>query len=281
MNVTIQTNGPASYISSTPRQAADVRLTMMSSWHETGLSMDLLRHLAQERPEYEQEHGPVDVDRWSRSDLIKDAELVWVAPQMCDLLASAVNTMPDSEVGEFTPNIICIFGSEMARLLGDANLPLHALHWHGGICDTYIIDVLGRAACVCSSSTSRLHTQSQQEAMRSDVKLLMALHALMASPGVTESRREPIDRAGRRRAKRVGVDDPTVRVIYLRSARSEGGDGTGEQRYHHQWIVSGHWRQQAHGPARSLRRLTWVAPHLKGPPDAPLLTGDKVKALVR
>jgi len=33
---------------------------------------------------------------------------------------------------------------------------------------------------------------------------------------------------------------------------------------HARWIVRGHWRNQACGPARAERRMTWVRPHWKG-----------------
>lgn len=41
-------------------------------------------------------------------------------------------------------------------------------------------------------------------------------------------------------------------------------------------VVRGHWRQQAHGPRRSLRRTTWVPPHTKGPAGAPFLPTETV-----
>ena len=37
-----------------------------------------------------------------------------------------------------------------------------------------------------------------------------------------------------------------------------------------QWLVRGHWRNQAHGAGHSQRRLTWIEPHWKGAEDAPL-----------
>jgi hypothetical protein len=37
-----------------------------------------------------------------------------------------------------------------------------------------------------------------------------------------------------------------------------------------QWLVRGHWRNQAYGIAHSQRRLTWIEPHWKGVEDAPL-----------
>lgn len=46
--------------------------------------------------------------------------------------------------------------------------------------------------------------------------------------------------------------------------------------YYHRWYVRGHWRQQAHGPARSLRRPTWVPGYIKGPEGAPMLETETV-----
>ncbi len=38
-----------------------------------------------------------------------------------------------------------------------------------------------------------------------------------------------------------------------------------------QWLVRGHWRNQACGEARSVRRRIWIQPFWKGPLDAPIL----------
>lgn len=71
-----------------------------------------------------------------------------------------------------------------------------------------------------------------------------------------------------------------VKVVNLRtlarrpSAPSEPREGGRE--YAHRWVVRGHWRQQAHGPGRSLRRTTWVPPHVKGPEGAPFLPAETV-----
>jgi hypothetical protein len=39
------------------------------------------------------------------------------------------------------------------------------------------------------------------------------------------------------------------------------------------FIVRGHWRNQAHGPNRSLRKRKWIQPHWKGPEWAELMEG--------
>ena len=37
------------------------------------------------------------------------------------------------------------------------------------------------------------------------------------------------------------------------------------------FLVRGHWRNQAHGPAQSLRAMRWIEPYWKGDSDAPVL----------
>jgi hypothetical protein len=43
------------------------------------------------------------------------------------------------------------------------------------------------------------------------------------------------------------------------------GDADGPDADAFRWVVSGHWRNQAHGPNRSLCRPIYIEPHLKGP----------------
>lgn len=78
-----------------------------------------------------------------------------------------------------------------------------------------------------------------------------------------------------RRAARNNCSDPPIRVIYLRKQNSRSGPGCFYE-WNHRWIVRGHWRMQACGPGWSETKPVWVAPHVKGPDDKPLLTGEKV-----
>ncbi|WP_239057090.1 MULTISPECIES: hypothetical protein [Cutibacterium] len=41
-------------------------------------------------------------------------------------------------------------------------------------------------------------------------------------------------------------------------------------------VVRGHWTHQPYGPKRSLRRLQWVAPFIRGPQEAPFVGTDTV-----
>ena len=84
-----------------------------------------------------------------------------------------------------------------------------------------------------------------------------------------------IDEPSRNRAvcKRIGRGLPGgLHVISLSTgaSTSERPAGTGSIEWQKHWMVRGHWRLQAHGPNRSLRRPTWIDPYVKGPEDKPL-----------
>jgi hypothetical protein len=107
------------------------------------------------------------------------------------------------------------------------------------------------------------------------LKELITAWTLMQQPMVKASDAE-FDRASRRRLQKAGIEPKPVRVISLRRPTSTAGErGESGREYHHKWIVRGHWRQQWY-PSREVHRPVWIAPHVKGPEDAPLLGGDKV-----
>lgn len=91
---------------------------------------------------------------------------------------------------------------------------------------------------------------------------------------VTREDDAELPRAERRRAQREGKEPPRVRMISLRSSHG-GGRGQGSREYVHQWMVRGHWRKQWY-PSIQANRPVFIAPYVKGPEGAPLLTGDKV-----
>ncbi len=55
----------------------------------------------------------------------------------------------------------------------------------------------------------------------------------------------------------------------LKAALSGGRGGGGAPTV--QFLVRGHWRQQAHGPGRALRKSIWIQPFWKGPEEARVL----------
>lgn len=83
-------------------------------------------------------------------------------------------------------------------------------------------------------------------------------------------------KAKRQRARR---EQPAtgVRVVrlreHLRVARDTGlpdGDEQSKRVYRHRWVVRGFWRKTYY-PSTKTHRPQWIAPHVRGPKDAPLI----------
>lgn len=75
-----------------------------------------------------------------------------------------------------------------------------------------------------------------------------------------------------------------VGIILLRRAVSvteatKPSNEAGSVEWSCQWWVSGHWTHQPCGAQRQDRRLTWIPPYIKGPPDKPLK--EAVRLMVR
>lgn len=128
----------------------------------------------------------------------------------------------------------------------------------------------------------QLADQAEPEA-QALAAFLQTAFTLMATPTVAEVR--DIDpRTGDARARTSVPASPCepgdVRLIDLRPMRyvrfEDDDPALGGRVYRHRWVVRGHWRQQAHGAKRALRRLVWVPSYIKGPEGAPLLEPDNV-----
>lgn len=119
-----------------------------------------------------------------------------------------------------------------------------------------------------------------------DRRWMAALHLLAAQPlAEAPMQRSPRPAAKRSARAKLGSD---VRVVNLRSrARAERSDEpeTGRTRREpdHRWIVGdatgGFWKQQAYGPNWSEHRPIFIAPYPAGPKDKPLRLKDTVKVL--
>lgn len=122
--------------------------------------------------------------------------------------------------------------------------------------------------------------------MEEERRWLAALWLLASQPLADTDGRARAPRPVRRRAERAGVDpgliDVDVRLIDVRRSaapRPPDVPGEGGRRWGHRTIVKGHWRQQPYGPARSLRRPTFIAEHIAGPDDKPLVLREQVNVV--
>ena len=82
-------------------------------------------------------------------------------------------------------------------------------------------------------------------------------------------------RQGKARTYRVGDE---IKLPAPRSALA--GLGTAGWKLHARFMVRGHWRNQAHGPAMQERRRQWVMPYWKGP-DSPQSVLDRSYSVTR
>lgn len=104
----------------------------------------------------------------------------------------------------------------------------------------------------------------------------LLLCSFLASPYIPKHRRLP-SRAVRRELARAGQkasDDDHVTFVILRQPVARKHDQKDDPKgveWKHRWLVRGHIRAQWY-PSEQAHRLVWIAPYLKGPEDAPMLT---------
>ncbi|MEU3026079.1 hypothetical protein ABZ644_25670 [Nocardiopsis alba] len=112
------------------------------------------------------------------------------------------------------------------------------------------------------------------------LRFLLSTWLLMAQ-GATDEAAAPVSpdrtRLARTLAKR-GRPLAAVRVVDLHRAAAGSAASSGRT-VSVRYAVRGHWRNQAYGPARTLRRPVWVHPHVRGPEDAPWSGGTTVARL--
>lgn len=111
-------------------------------------------------------------------------------------------------------------------------------------------------------------------------KILLALW-LMLNQTIVETEDPNLERPTRRRAKKMGIPDRVTVIRLRRHVRPDSAEGESQVEWSHRWMVRGHWRWQAHGEGRKERTRIWVAPHVKGPDDKPLIITDKLYRLER
>ncbi|MET7710599.1 hypothetical protein [Micromonospora sp. NPDC005413] len=94
-----------------------------------------------------------------------------------------------------------------------------------------------------------------------------------------------VDKAVAKTYARTNRPLPELRIVRIRGRRTTPGPdgkptpGSQERSQTSRFWVSGHWRNQAHGPGRSLRRPVYIHPFLRGPDDAPIKLSTTVRML--
>lgn len=260
-----------------------------------------------------------------------DSELFWVSEDVCATVQAAQDSYPDDTILDETflpaPNGLCLFSLPFKA--HDADYPdrplrVDAINWgpcligrrdqsrreEGIAISSYAWDpsldrlvALGRSDWLfgrplgAQTFDAEPMPASNLASVIEDRRVIATLCSLVANPRLTKTEDQIPARPIRRRSERAGVAPERVRVHSLllnrehRDASEEPSDG----RYHHRFIVRGHWRQARVGPRlRELddgtrveipaeqrqTRPVWIDAHVKGPDGAPLLDpGNKVHRL--
>lgn len=115
-------------------------------------------------------------------------------------------------------------------------------------------------------------------------RTLFATWFLMQQPGVGEVTEQKPAPKVRRAEARAGRGSPTVRVVDLRRHHrpaTEERETSGGWKVSVRFMVRGHWKNQAYGPQRSLRKKLYISPFIKGPDGAPFKADPEVVKTLR
>lgn len=109
-----------------------------------------------------------------------------------------------------------------------------------------------------------------------DLKTVVAFNLLLAQQVVETEEAQPSRQMRRQAARHHTPLDPVVIVqLPVRHHSHANGGGVAQVDWSHRWIVSGHWRKQWYSTDK-IHRPKWIAPHIKGPDDKPLVVKEKL-----
>ena len=169
-----------------------------------------------------------------------------------------------------------IGNSRMGHVIADKDMwsPTGAAGWELGT-DTETVDA------------PKLPSYDHRDESFSEDRRWLATLWLLATQPLTDSTIERAPRAAARRHDRAKLPASSdVRLINVRRRSADKTDGNPDgsgREYSHRWIVGGEqggfWRQQAYGPAWSLRRPQWIDAYIAGPADKPLKISETVNVV--
>lgn len=253
---------------------------------------DLLRETAARESEGAEPYVRVMMRRaWGSGDALAASPCWWVSADMEELAVAASDGVPD-DVVPATADGFLVFASPLPASVSEG-LPhaVRAVQWmareaHRGeenglsVALQYFTsdrDAVRGAGLDGVVPLAPIRLVGDGPAGVGDV--MRAVWALSSEERVCEPRAVSAPRPSGGGGPRPDPMARTVKVLVLREPRrpgASGGDGA-PGRYSHRFVVRGFWRNQPCGPGLSERRLTWVAPFVKGPAGAPLVERETVR----
>lgn len=248
--------------------------------------------------------------------LLDTAPMTWMDSDVCQLIAQSAETVPEWSPKAVMPGDsgLIAFGKPVAWL--DAHrpdtpgelirdVPVDAIGWcttnESRVVWVHIFTRDTRSRLLWTPNTplteivridlalDGIHDGAPVVDNNTDIPQSQAMHALstlaavwllMAQPTVVDEgpaekvhvRRRPAPR--RHVTGRAQVTVSTRRLTTPPPSKQRGRTG---RKVTTRWWVRGHWRQQAWGKNRALRKPVWIAPHTAGHPDADVDTRPHVQ----
>ncbi|MFI7510880.1 hypothetical protein ACIBSS_29085 [Micromonospora aurantiaca] len=243
---------------------------------------------------------------------VENARIFWIDPDFTALAAHAARDLPDVRIEAVempAPDGLLIWHTPVYRptdLQTGVTVPIIAAQWGpvpGGVWITFytpaevlvqgprltepelqgLRERIGWLSPVSTGAGLRFGQPYAPASEQTRLMLcsLIATWILTTQPDA-EITDEPADKATRKAYQRANRPAPLVRLVRLRRKQQPRRDASDEKPtrvYTRRWWVSGFFREQPWGPGRTLRRRTYVRPHIKGPADAPLILSQHVHVL--
>ena len=236
--------------------------------------------------------------RGQLADSLDAAHLYWIDDQFTDLTAHAADTLPTTTITTDlppTPHGLLAW----ARPLGPRATTV-AASWTSSPADVRILTYRSVGAGLTPVALQQLREQvgwltpqHHIEAASGDLldtsspaRVLVTAWLLIAQR-LAEQTPADVDRTIRKAYQRGGRPAPDVRLVQLRGAtasrdsqtRPAAGRADQGRDREFRWWVRGHWRNQAYGPGRALRKAIFIDPQIRGPHDRPIKASTTVRVL--
>lgn len=298
------------------RDLPDLRMEMLDRWRPGGplrAAAQVINPIGAQRSGLDRTFATIEGVFDERA--LEDASLWWVTADMAKLIEAAAPSLPPTTL---TPELmpaksgLVVFEEPLTGQSANPDEPpvtVDALLW--GDSETLKIRIsrrpyigiavyrkfsvdgitewlpLGRTDWHYGDDTEepvdpKLIGHDQRLASMAEDRRWMACLWLLASQRrVSEHSKVFLPRYIVRRSQRAGLG-ADVKLLDVRRSVTTSEDGDHDPQHvewSHRWLVRPHWRQQAYGPGRTLRRPVFVPPHVKGPADKPLVVKPSVNVI--
>ena len=234
------------------------------------------------------------IQRDQLADSLDRARLYWIDDAFTELAEHAASQMPaltaSTDLAPCDDGLLVWARSATARRVTAVSWTLtddmiRAVTYRAighGLDDQPIQHLRDEVGWLAPMRTFRLRHEQLVDDAHDGCAILLATWLLIAQKAA-ETVPAEIDKTVRKRYARANRPLPDVRIVRIR-AHTQREDtaatvaSTGRAYTSRVW-VSGHWRNQAYGKGRALRRPVYIHPFLRGPDDAPIMLSTTVRIL--